>query len=83
MAKRTNGARGVGHGASLKGVSVCPTVLTLGGSIGSEGKFDLAFLREDEDPGSEGRYVLRVEGDNHRSGLLGVPRISVTVKVPG
>jgi len=50
MMKRTNGARGVGGGASLMGVSVSPAVLTLGGSGGGEGKFDLAFLREDDDP---------------------------------
>jgi len=50
MMKRTNGARGVCGGASLMGVSVSPAVLTLGGSGGGEGKFDLAFLREDDDP---------------------------------
>jgi len=50
MIKRTNGARGVGGWASLMGVSVSPTVSTLGGSGGGEGKFDLAFLREDDDP---------------------------------
>jgi len=50
MMKRTNGARGVGGWASLMGVSVSPAVLTLGGSGGGEGKFDLAFLREDDDP---------------------------------
>jgi len=50
MVKRTNGARGVGGGASLMGVSVSPAVLTLGGLGGGEGKFDLAFLREDDDP---------------------------------
>ena len=44
---------------------------------------DLALLREDEDPRSEGQHVLGVEGDNHRSGLLGALRISVRVKVPG
>ena len=27
--------------------------------------------------------MLRVEGDNHRSGLIGTPRISTRVKVPG
>jgi len=83
MMKRTNGARGVGGGASLMGVSVSPTVSTLGGSGGGEGKFDLAFLGEDDDPCCEGRYVLGVDGDNHRSGLLGLPRISARVKVPG
>jgi len=54
MVKRTNGTRRVGCGASLMGVSVSPTVSTLGGSIGREGKFDLALLREEEDPRSEG-----------------------------
>jgi len=44
MVKRTNGACGVGGGASLMGMSVSPAVLTLGGSGGGEGKFDLAFL---------------------------------------
>jgi len=34
MVKRTNGARGMGGGALLMGVSVSPTVSTLGGSIG-------------------------------------------------
>jgi len=50
MVKGTNGARGVGGGASLLGVSVSPTVLALGGSGGGEGKFDLSFLGEDDDP---------------------------------
>jgi len=44
MMKRRNGARGVGGGASLMAVSVSPAVLTLGGSGGGEGKFNLAFL---------------------------------------
>ena len=50
MVKRTNGASGVGGGASLMGVSLSPAVLTLGGLGGGEGKFDLAFLGEDDDP---------------------------------
>jgi len=50
MVKRTNGARGVGGGASLMGVSVSPTVLALGGSGGGVSKFDHSFLREDDDP---------------------------------
>ena len=50
MMKRTNGALGVTGGASLMGVSVSPAVLTLEGSGGGEGKFDLACLREDDDP---------------------------------
>jgi len=83
MVKRTNGARRVGGGASLISVSVSPTVSTLGGSGGGEGKFDLAFLREDEDTRGKSGNVLGVDGDNHRSGLLGAPRISTRVKVPG
>jgi len=34
MVKRTNGARGVGGGASLMGVSVSPAVSALGGLVG-------------------------------------------------
>jgi len=50
MVKRTNGARGVGGRASLMGVSVSPAILTLGRLGGGEGKLDLAFLGEDNDP---------------------------------
>ena len=50
MVKRTNGARGVGGGASLMGVSVSPTVPALGSSGGGEGNLVLSFLREDDDP---------------------------------
>jgi len=83
MVKCTNGARGGGGGASLMGVSVSPAVLTLAGSGGGEGNFELSFLREDDHPGCEGRNVLRVDSDNHRSRLLGLPRILARVKVPG
>jgi len=83
MMKRTNGAHGVGGGVSLMGVSVSPAVLTPGGLGGGEGKFNLAFLREDDDSCCEGRNVVRVDRNNHRSGLLGLPRISARVKVPG
>ena len=83
MVKRTNEAHGVGGRASLMGVSVPPAVFTLGGCGGGEGKFDLAFLGEDNDPCREGRDVLGVDGDNHRSGLLGLPRITARVTVPG
>jgi len=44
MVRRTNGASRVVGGASLMGVFVSPTVLALAGSIGREGKFDLALL---------------------------------------
>ena len=72
-----------GWRASLVGVSVSPTVSTLGGSGGGEGKFDLAFLREDDNIRGDGGNVLGVDGDNHQSSLLGPPRISARVKVPG
>jgi len=76
-------ARRVGGAASLRRVSVSPTVSTLGGSGGGEGKCNLTFLREDADPRGEGGNVLEVDGDNHRSGLLGVLRISARNNVPG
>jgi len=83
MMKRTKGTRGVGGGASLMSVSVSPVVSTLAGSGGGEGKFDLVFRGEDDNTRGEGGNVLGVDGDNHRSGLLGAPRISARVKVPG
>ena len=43
MIKRTNRAHGGGGRPLLMGVSVSPTVCTLGGSGGGEGKFDLGF----------------------------------------
>jgi len=46
---RTNGACGVGGGPSLCSVSVSPAVLALGGGAWRVGKFDFAFLGEDED----------------------------------
>jgi len=49
MMKRTNRVRQIGDGASWMSVSISPTVSTLGGSGGGEGKFNLAFLREDDD----------------------------------
>jgi len=83
MMKRTNGAPRVDGGACLMSVSISSTVSILGGSAGGEGKFDLAFLREDDDSGCEGQNVLGLDSDNHRSGLLGIPRMSARVKVPG
>jgi len=82
MMKRTEWARQVGGGGSLMGVSVSPAVLTLGGSVGGVGKFDLALLGKDENRRCESGNVLGVDGDNHRSGLLGCSRISARVKLP-
>jgi len=73
----------VGGGASLIGVSRSPTLSILGGLVGRESKFDLGFLCEHDGPRGTGRNMLGVDGNNHRSGLLGVPRISARVKVPG
>ena len=83
MVKRTNGSRRVGGRSSLGSVSVSPTVSTLGGAACSEGKFDLGLRGEDDDARSKGRNVVGVDCDNNRSGLLGAPRISARVKVPG
>jgi len=44
IVKRTNGARQVGSGASLMGVSRSPLVSTLAGSIGRERNLCLALL---------------------------------------
>jgi len=65
------------------GMSIPPAVSAQGGLVGWEGPFDLSFRREDDDSRGEGRNVLEVDSDNFRSGLLGVPRISAIVKVPG
>jgi len=80
MVNHTNRARRVGGGASLMGVSVSPTVAILRGSGGGEGKHNLAFLREDDDTRDKGRYVVGVDGEHHRSGQLGVPRISAWLR---
>ena len=83
MMKRTDGACRVGGGASLMSVYVSSAISTLGGAPCREAKFDLALLREKDAAWNKGRNVLGVDGDNHRSGLLGAPRISARVKVPG
>ena len=82
MVKPTDGARRVGIGASLSNVSISPSVSTLGIAACREGKLDLAFLGEYDDASSPGRNVLGVDGDTHRSGLRGAPRISARVMVP-
>jgi len=83
MVKRTNGARWVGGGVSLIGVSRSPTLSTLGGLVGQEGKFHLGFLCKHDGPRGTGRNMLGLDGNNHGTGLLGFPRISARVKVPG
>jgi len=49
MMKQTNKESGVRGGTLLSSVSVSPAALTLGGVAGREVKFDVVFLREDDD----------------------------------
>jgi len=65
MVKPTNGAGRVGGGTSLMGVSVSPTVSTLGGSASREGKFNLAPGPVEDDSRCKGRNVLWIDGDSH------------------
>jgi len=83
MMKRTIRAGGVFLGASGMGVSEPVAVGTLGVAV-SLGRFlDLEPLGEEEEGGEEDGNVVGVNGDNHRSGLLGEPNSSALVKVPG
>jgi len=83
MMKRTVRAGGVFLGASGMGVSESVTGGTLGVAV-SLGRFlDLEPLGEEEEGGEEDGNVVGVNGDDHRSGLLGEPNSSALVKVPG
>jgi len=83
MMKRTIRAGGVFLGASGMGVSESIAIGTLGVAV-SLGRFlDLEPLGEEEEGGEEDGNVVGVNGDNHRSGLLGEPNSSALVKVPG
>jgi len=81
--KCTVGAGGVFLGASGMGVSESVAVGALGEAGGLRGLFDFERPREEEESGGEDGNVIGVNGDNHRSGLLGKPSSSVLVKVPG
>jgi len=83
VVKRTVGAGGVFLGASGIGVSESVAVGTLGVAVGLHSLLDFETPREAEESGGEDGNVLGVNGDNHRSGLLGKPSSSVLVKVPG
>jgi len=83
MMKRTIRAGGVLLGASGMGVSEPVAVGTLGVAV-SLGRFlDLEPLGEEEEGREEDGNVVGVNGDDHRSGLLGEPNSSAPVKVPG
>ena len=81
--KRTVGAGGVFLGASGIGVSESVAVGALGVAVGLRSLLDFETPREEEESGGEDGNVVGVNGDNHRSGLLGKPSSSVLVKVPG
>jgi len=81
--KRTIRAGGVFLGASGMGVSESVTVGALGVAV-SLGRFlDLEPRGEAEEGGEEDGNIVGVNGDDHRSGLLGEPSSSALVKVPG
>ena len=83
MMKRTIRAGGVLLGASGMGVSESITIGALGVAV-SLGRFrDLEPLVEEEEGGEEDGKVVGVNGDDHRSGLLGEPNSSALVKVAG
>jgi len=83
MMKRTIQAGGVLLDASGMGVSESITVGALGVAVSLGRYLDLEPLGEEEEGGEEDGNVVGVNGDNHRSGLLGEPNSSALVKVPG
>jgi len=83
MMKRTKGTGGVLLGASGIGVSESVAVGALGIAVGLRSLLDFETPREEEEGWGKVGNVVRVNGDNHRSGLLGKPSSSVLVKVPG
>jgi len=82
MMKRTIGAGGVFLSASGMGVSESVVVGTLGVAVGLCSLLDFETPRKEEEGWGKDGKVVGVNGDNHRSGLLGKPSSSVLVKVP-
>jgi len=80
---RAIGAGGVFLGASGIGVSESVAVGALGVAVGLCGLFDFETPREEEEGWGKDGNLVGVNGDNHRSGLLGEPSSSALVKVPG
>ena len=69
--------------AALGGVAQAVAVVALGVSVGVDSFLNLEPFGEEEEGGKEFMYVVGVDGDNHRSRLLGYSSSSVLVKVPG
>jgi len=83
MMKRTIQAGGVFLAASGMGVSEPVAVGALGVAVSLARFLDLEPLREEEEAGEEDGNGVGVNGDDHRSGLLGESNSSALVKVPG
>jgi len=81
--KRTKGAGGGFLGVSGMGVSESVAVGALGIAFGLCRLFDFETPREEEEGWGKDGNLVGVNGDNHRSGLLGKPSSVVLVKVPG
>jgi len=82
MMKCTVWAGGVFLGASGGGVSEPVAVGALGVAVSLSRFLDLEPLGEEEDSWQEAWNVVVVDGDDHRSGLVGEPSSSALVKVP-
>ena len=65
MVKRTEGARGVGRLAALRGMAEAVAVVTLGVSVGVDGFLNLEPFREEEEEREEVLYIVGFDGDNH------------------
>jgi len=83
MMKRTIGRGGVFVGASGIGLSESVAVGGLGVAVSLCGLFDFETPREEAEGWCKDGNVVGVNGDNHRSGLIGKPSSSVLLKVPG
>ena len=69
--KRTVRAGGVFLGASGIGVSESVAVGPLGVAVGLRSLFNFETPRDEKEGGGEDGNVVGVNGDNHRSALLG------------
>ena len=83
MVKRTEGAGRVGLLAALRGVAEAVAVAALSVLVGVDSFLSLEPFGKEEEGREEFRYVVGVDGDNHRSRLFGYSSSSVLVKVPG